>query len=208
MLCYVGTSCQLKDTLFFLLLTSKTICMSYTIWQKMWQIINTYIFFKILWYDTVSQLYSRTFFSMKSENRCLSVHIRTLDNILNWFSTFITKIHVGTDFWDTLTAVQSQVSDMLWYRWLYYLSIIFVLNIIEMFGDGAIGSILNPSAGKFSEDTRKKGKGAKTGASHDWRSFYLSQCDWLKGSHMAKVVWLPNETDYSYCEFVAPNTPY
>ncbi len=63
-------------------------------------------------------------------------------------------------------------------------------------------------AGKFSEDARKKGKGAKTGSSHDWRSFYLSQYDWLKGSHMTKVVWLTNETDYSYCEFVAPNTPY
>ncbi len=63
-------------------------------------------------------------------------------------------------------------------------------------------------AGKFSEDTRKTGKGAKTGASHDWRSFYLSQYDWLKGSHMTKEVWLPNETDYSYCEFVAPNTHY
>ncbi len=25
---------------------------------------------------------------------------------------------------------------------------------------------------------------------------------------MTKVVWLPSETDYSYCEFVAPNTPY
>ncbi len=25
---------------------------------------------------------------------------------------------------------------------------------------------------------------------------------------MTKVVWLPNETDYSYCEIVAPNTPY
>ncbi len=61
-----------------------------------------------------------------------------------------------------------------------------------------LGSILNPLAGKFSEDTRKKGKGAKTGASHDWRSFYLSQYDWLKGSHMTKVFWLPNETDYSY----------
>ena len=71
-----------------------------------------------------------------------------------------------------------------------------------------IGTILSPLAGKFSEDTRTKGKGAKTGASHDWRSFYLSQYDWLKGSHMTKVVWLPNETDYSYCEFVAPNTPY
>ncbi len=58
---------------------------------------------------------------------------------------------------------------------------------------GSIGSILNPLAGKFSEDTRKKGKGAITGASHDWRSFYLSQYDWLKGSHMTKVVWLPNE---------------
>ena len=42
-----------------------------------------------------------------------------------------------------------------------------------------IGSILNPLAGKFSEDTRKKGKGAKTGASNDWRGFYLSQYDWL-----------------------------
>ncbi len=70
-----------------------------------------------------------------------------------------------------------------------------------------IGSSLNPLAGKFSEDTREKGKGANTGASHDWRSFYLSQYDWLKGSHMTKVVWLLNETDYSYCEFVAPNTP-
>ncbi len=67
-----------------------------------------------------------------------------------------------------------------------------------------IGSTLNPLEGKFSEDTRKKGKGAKTGASHDWRSFSLSQYDWLKGSHMTKVVWLLIETDYSYCEFVAP----
>ncbi len=25
---------------------------------------------------------------------------------------------------------------------------------------------------------------------------------------MTKVVWLPNETNYSYCEFVAPKTPY
>ncbi len=73
---------------------------------------------------------------------------------------------------------------------------------------GRIGSILNPLAGKVSENTRKKGKGAKTGASHDWRSSYLSQYDWLKGIHMTRVVWLPNETDYSYCEFVAPNTPY
>ena len=71
-----------------------------------------------------------------------------------------------------------------------------------------IGSILNPLVGKFSENTRRKGKGAKTGASHDWRSFYLSQYDWLKCSYMTKVVWLLNETDYSYCEFVAPNTPY
>ncbi len=52
-----------------------------------------------------------------------------------------------------------------------------------------IRSILNSLAGKFSEDTRKKGnKGAKTGTSHDWRGFYLSQNDWLKGSHMTKVV--------------------
>ncbi len=36
----------------------------------------------------------------------------------------------------------------------------------------------------------------------------MSQYDWLKGSHRTKVVWLPKETDYSYCEFVAPNTPY
>ncbi len=74
--------------------------------------------------------------------------------------------------------------------------------------DIATGSILNPLAGKFSEDTRKKGNGAKTGASHDWRSFYLSQYDWLKANHMTKVVWLPNETDYSYYEFVVPNTRY
>ncbi len=53
-----------------------------------------------------------------------------------------------------------------------------------------IRSILNPLAGKFSEDTRKKGKGAKTGASHNWRSFYLSQNDWLKGSHMTKVLFI------------------
>ncbi len=72
----------------------------------------------------------------------------------------------------------------------------------------AIGSILNPLVGKFSKDTQKKGKCAKTGVCHDWRSFYLSQYDWLKGSHMTKVIWLPNGTDYSYCEFVAPNTPY
>ncbi len=71
-----------------------------------------------------------------------------------------------------------------------------------------MGGILNPLAGKFSEDTRKKGKGTKTGASHNWRSFYLSQYDWLNGSHMTKVVWLPNETYNSYCEFVASNTPY
>ncbi len=71
-----------------------------------------------------------------------------------------------------------------------------------------IGSILNPLAGKFSENTRKKGKGVKTGAHRDWRRFYLSQYDWLKGSYMTKVVWLSNETDYSYCVFVAPNTPY
>ncbi len=70
------------------------------------------------------------------------------------------------------------------------------------------GVFLNPLAGKFSEDTRKKGEGAKTMTSHDWRSFYLSQYDRLKGSHMTKVVWLPNLTDYSYCEFVARNTPY
>ena len=36
----------------------------------------------------------------------------------------------------------------------------------------------------------------------------MAQYDWLKGSHMTKVVWLSKETDYSYCEFVAPNTPY
>ncbi len=50
-----------------------------------------------------------------------------------------------------------------------------------------IGSILNPLVRKFSEDTRKKGKGAETGASQDWRSFYLSHMIGLKGSHMTKV---------------------
>ncbi len=29
----------------------------------------------------------------------------------------------------------------------------------------------------------------------------MSQYDWLNGSHMTKVVWLPNETDDSHCEF-------
>ncbi len=38
---------------------------------------------------------------------------------------------------------------------------------VELNGQNAIGSMLNPLAGKFSKDTRKKGKGAKTGASHD-----------------------------------------
>ncbi len=54
-----------------------------------------------------------------------------------------------------------------------------------------IGSILNlfKLAGKISQDTRKNGKGAKTGASDDWRSFYLSPYDWQKGSHMTKVVF-------------------
>ncbi len=36
-----------------------------------------------------------------------------------------------------------------------------------------LGSILNPLAEQFFEDTRKKCKGTKTGASHHWRSFYL-----------------------------------
>ncbi len=72
-----------------------------------------------------------------------------------------------------------------------------------------IGSILNPLAGKISEDTRKKAKVAKTGASHDWWSFYLSQYDWLKGSQSYDQGSLVlNETEYSYCEFVAPNIPH
>ncbi len=90
---------------------------------------------------------------------------------------------------------------------LYNMNILTHINI-ETHCHPGIRSILKPLAGIFFEDTRKKGKGAKTGASHDWRSLYLSQYDWLKGSHMSKVVWLPNETVYSYCEFVAPNTPY
>ena len=85
------------------------------------------------------------------------------------------------------------------YPSLFRLYVIYVMCV-------RIGSVLNPLAGKFFEDTRKKGKGAKTRASHDLRSFYLSQYYWLKGSHMSKVVWLPNENDYLYCEFVAPNT--
>ena len=71
-----------------------------------------------------------------------------------------------------------------------------------------IGSILNPLAEKFSEDIRKKDNGVKTGAPHAWRSFYTLEYDWLKGSHMTKVDWLPNETDYLYCKFVTLNTPY
>ncbi len=86
-----------------------------------------------------------------------------------------------------------------------------------------IGSISNPLAGKFSEDTRKKAKGVKTGASHDWRSFYLSQYDWLKGSHMTKVVgfrmkpiihtanlWrqiLPIGPAFFYFSFYVPSDP-
>ncbi len=71
-----------------------------------------------------------------------------------------------------------------------------------------IGSILNPLAGKFSKDTGKKGKGAKQGHLTIGRPFICRNNDWLKGSYMTRVAWLPNETDYSYCEFVAPNTPY
>ncbi len=36
----------------------------------------------------------------------------------------------------------------------------------------------------------------------------MVRCDWLKGSHMTKVVWLQNETDCLYCEFVAKITSY
>ena len=36
----------------------------------------------------------------------------------------------------------------------------------------------------------------------------MPQYDWLKGGNMIKIVFLPNDTDYSFCEFVAPNTPY
>ncbi len=111
-------------------------------------------------------------------------HARERDS--HWPDPFYTSVHVCCLFFHL--SAQSYST-----RWNKYQT---------------IGSILNPLAGKFSEDTRKKGKGAKTGASHDWRSFCLSQYDWLKGSHMTKVLWLPNETDYSYCEFVAPNTPY
>ena len=69
---------------------------------------------------------------------------------------------------------------------------------------------LNPLEGKMPKIPEKRVKARKTGAPEDWRSFYhvyMLQNDWLKGSHMTKVVWLSNETDYSYCEFVAPNTP-
>ncbi len=69
------------------------------------------------------------------------------------------------------------------------------LNILLYNAFWETGSILNPLAGKFSKDIRKKGKGRKKGASHHWRSIYLSQYDWLTCSHMIKVVWLPNETD-------------
>ncbi len=51
------------------------------------------------------------------------------------------------------------------------------LNIIMI-----IGSILNALAGKFSKDTSKKGKGTKTGTPHRWRSFYMSQYDWLNNA--------------------------
>ncbi len=35
----------------------------------------------------------------------------------------------------------------------------------------------------------------------------MLQYDWLKGNRLPKVVWLPNETDCSYCEFVVPILP-
>ncbi len=58
----------------------------------------------------------------------------------------------------------------------------------------SIGSILNPLAGNFLKIPERRVEARKQ-ASDDWRSFYLSQYNWLKGSHMIKVVWLPNETD-------------
>ncbi len=45
--------------------------------------------------------------------------------------------------------------------------------------------------------TRKKGYKRDENRNrgiHDFGSIYLSQYDWLKGSHMTKVVWLLNET--------------
>ncbi len=67
-------------------------------------------------------------------------------------------------------------------------------HINAPFDATSTGSILNALAGKFSEDTRKKRKGAKIGTPRDWRSFYMAQYDWLKGNNMTKVVWLPNES--------------
>ncbi len=61
--------------------------------------------------------------------------------------------------------------------------------------------------GKFPKIPERRVKARKLGHLTIGGAF-ICRYDWLKGSHMTKVVWLPNETDYSYCEFVAPNTPY
>ncbi len=39
-------------------------------------------------------------------------------------------------------------------------------------------------------------------------SFYMVLCDWLKGALWPRLVWILNELNYSYCSFVAWNTPY
>ncbi len=51
-----------------------------------------------------------------------------------------------------------------------------------------IGSILNPLTGKFSEERVKV---QRQGHLTIGIANYLSQYDWLKGSRMTKVVWLP-----------------
>ncbi len=71
----------------------------------------------------------------------------------------------------------------------------------------SVGSILNPLAEKFSGDARKKGKGAKTGISRFVGLLFVAIWFAIKGSHMTKVVWLPNETYYSYCEFMCQILP-
>ncbi len=60
--------------------------------------------------------------------------------------------------------------------------------------------------GNIFEGTPKKRNEAKSVTSLDWPNFHITQCDWLKGSHMTKprVVSLPNELDYSRYEYMAP----
>ncbi len=107
-------------------------------------------------------------------------------NILSHFVSLIKP-------WGCTVSIYYRISNMQTSQFTFFLKLIPI---------HAIGSNLNLLVGKFSEDTRTKGKGAKTGACRDRRSFYLPQYDWLKVSHMASVVWPPNESLYSICAVI------